>query len=129
MNQKQRKALEKVCRTQEDLQAVWDKPELFKFGSRILCVTLCVAEDGPNKELVWAAAVRIANPKKQNFKSVVLWSLQEKLKARAILLNELEGIGAVLGEEEFASKKAMHINKRLTTEERNIMLRPHILGG
>lgn len=129
MNEIQRLALENVCKTQEDLQKVWDTPAIFKFGtSHQAWVTLCVAQDGPNKDLVWAVAVRLANPKKRNFKSTKLWTTAERLKVRSILLDQLLGVGSPLGEEEFDTTKAMHINKRLTAEERDIILRPHILG-
>ncbi len=123
-------ALQNICQSQEDLQKVWDNPAIYKFNDKYQAwVTLCVAEDGPDKELVWTCCVRLANPAKRNFKSQKLWTTHERIKARNILLDQLAGVGTTLGEVEFTTISGMHFNKRLTPEERDIMLRPHILGN
>lgn len=130
MRPEQRLALDNICKTQEDLQTVWDNPAIFKFNHKYQAwVTLCLAEDGPDKHLVWTTAVRLANPVKRNFKAVALWTISERLKARSILLDQLEGVGALLGEEEYTSTKAMHLNRMLTPKEKGIILAPHILGN
>lgn len=132
MRPEHRLALQTICKTQEDLQKMWDNPAIFKFNDKFQAwVTMCVAEDGnePNKELVWTACVRLANPKKRNFKSTVFWTTHEKLKARSILIDQLDSVGQALGEEEFTSTKGMHLNKKLTAEERDIVLRPQLLGN
>lgn len=130
MRPEHRLALQNVCKSQEDLQKIWDNPAVFKFNSKLQAwVTMCVAEDGPDKHLVWTTCVRLANPAKRNFKSVVLWTAHERLKARSILIDQLDSVGQALREEEFTSTKGMHLNKRLTSEERDIILRPHILGN
>jgi hypothetical protein len=124
-------ALQNVCKTQDDLQKIWDNPAVFKFNDKFqIWVTMCVAEEGnePHKELVWTACVRLADPKRRKFKASAVWTAHERLRARAILFDQLAEVGQELGEEEFNSTKAMHLNKKLTPEERGIVLKPHILG-
>lgn len=128
MKPEHRLALQTVCRTQEDLQKVWNNPAVYRFNNKLQAwVTMCVAEDGG--KLVWTACVRLANPKKRNFKSRKLWTISETLKARSILINELDGVGSSLGEEEFSSTKGLHLARKLTAEERDIVLRPELLGN
>lgn len=129
MRPEQRLKLNNVCYSQEDLQKIWDNPAIFKFNHKFQAwVTLCVAKEGQDK-LVWTAGVRLANRVRRNFKSVALWTIHERLKARSILIDQLDGVGSVLGEEEFNSTKAIHPNRNLTSEERNIVLAPHLLGN
>lgn len=123
-------ALKNICNSQEDLQAMWDNPAVFKFNDKYQAwVTLCVAPDGPDKKLVWSVCVRLCNPKKGNFKSAGLWTVHEKLKARSILLDQLDGVGNVLGEDLFTSTKGLHLNRKLTPEENGFVLKPHLLGN
>lgn len=122
-------ALQNICKTQEDLQKVWDNPAVFKFNDKFqIWVTMCVAEDGPDKTLVWTACVRLADPKRRKFKSAAVWTAHETVKARTILFDQLAEVGQALGEEEFSSTKGLHLNKKLTPEEHGIVLKPHILG-
>ena len=128
MRPEQLLALQSVCDSQEELQKVWDNPAVFNFNKKFQAwVTLCVAYD--NNKFKWTACVRLANPKKCNFKSTVLWQINERLKARSILLDQLDGVGAVLGEEEFASTKGLFLCRLLTPEEKGLVLKPQLLGN
>lgn len=128
MRAEQREALEHVCDTQEKLAQRWANPQVYKFGKfRQIWVMLCVAVDGG--KFVWSVSTRIANLRKRNFKSVALWTTSERLRVRSILLDQLNGVGSVLGEEEFESSKALHINRKLTEEEYSIVMSPQILGN
>jgi hypothetical protein len=129
MRPEQLLALQNVCYSQEDLQNIWDNPAPFNFSKKHEAwVTMCVAKEGADK-LLWTACVRLANPVRRNFKSSALWTTHERIKARNMLYDQLDGVGSFLGEEEFTSKKGMHLNKRLTEEERDVVFRPHILGS
>lgn len=122
-------ALQNICKTQEDLQVVWNNPWVFKLNNKFqLWVTMCVAADGPDKNLVWTACARLANLTRKSFKNRKLWTAHEILKARTVLIDRLYGVGTSLGEEEFDTTTAMHINRCLNAEEKNIVLKPHILG-
>lgn len=128
MRAEQREALEHVCDTQEKLAQRWANPQVYRFGKlRQIWVMLCVAVDGG--KFVWSVSARIANPGKRNFKSVALWTTSERLRARSILIDQLDGVGLLLGEEEFESTKALHINRKLTEEEYSIVMSPQILGN
>lgn len=129
MRPEQLVALKNVCCSQEEIQTVFNNPAVFNFSSKFKAyVTLCVAKEGDDK-YVWTACVRLANQAKRNFKSSALWTIQEKIKARNILLDQLDGVGAELGQEEFNSRKGMHFNKLLTPEEKWVVLRPAVLGN
>lgn len=129
MRPEQLVALKNVCYSEEELQEIWNNPAVFKFNDKFQAwVTLCVAKEGTDK-LSWVCCVRLANPKKRNFKSAALWTIQEKIKARSILIDQLDGVGMAIGEEEFTNTKGMFLTKRLTEEEREVVFRPALLGN
>lgn len=125
-------ALQHPCKSQEDLQKIWDNPAIFNFSKKYKAwVTTCVAYDGglEAEHLKWAACIRLANHTKQNFKSVALWTISERLRARSILIDQLAEVGSILGEEEFRTTNGLHFNKKLTAEEVGVVLKPHLLGN
>lgn len=128
MRAEQREALEHVCDTQEKLAQRWANPQVYKFGKfRQIWVMLCVAVDGG--KFVWSVSTRIANLRKRNFKNVSLWTASERLRARSILIDQLDGVGSLLGEDEFETTKALHINRKLIEAEYGVVMAPQILGN
>jgi hypothetical protein len=131
MTPAQIEALKHPCKTQEQLQELWDKPRHFHFPGggkfKLALVVLAVVEEPSGFK--WTASVRMYNRSKGKFKSYALWTRSDRLTAERILSSELIGAGDAAQEEVFTTSTGTHLNRPLTTEERNLMLRPHLLGS
>ncbi len=131
MTPAQIEALKNVCKTQEQLQVVWDKARHFKFPgagkAKVALVTLAVVEEKDG--LKWTSCVRLYNKHKQKFKRTGAYFPNEKLSASRMLDSELLGVGDGEKEENFTTKHGIHRNRALTAEEKKFVLFPQLLGN
>ncbi len=130
MNLLQANALRNICRSQEDLQNIWNTEarqfQLPNAGKmKLAVVNIAVVED--NGELIWTSAVRILNKKKGKLKRRETWSTIESMSAIMITSHELLGVGDESTGAQFESRHGTHFTKRLTPSEVTLALEPEVL--
>lgn len=132
MNQTQKLALAAVCKTQDDLQVVWNNPAVFKFSKKYQAyVTMCVVEESVGDEepkLKWTAGIRLANPLKKTFKPTSTWMQDERWQAQRMLDDQLQGVGGT-EIEQFDTRVGMHLNKNVTPAEAVLIYSPNLLAA
>lgn len=130
MTPTQEYAIRNIVRTQEQIQAAWDKPRMFKIPTLInragLIVTVVVHD---KRGYHWMTCVRIYHLKKHKVKPPEDLSLIERAQVGLILNSELMGVGHEEDVNFFDSQWALHMEKKVTGAELGEALKPDITGN
>lgn len=127
MTEVQLKALLNPVSTSEALQEVWNESRAYMFAKdRTALVAVLVSEQ--DKTYSWTASIRVQNMKRNKLKKVAMLVSSERLRVRMILQNELNGVGLEIGSTEYDTEYTVNLTKKLTEDEYNVMLSPHLLG-
>jgi hypothetical protein len=120
-------ALKKMVVDQESLQEAWNHPiavKLLANREALLCLIVTKDKNG----YFWNAAARIHRMDKKTVKKRSLWTSSDLYSVSRILYQLLGVVGDLESEETFSSQWALHIQRKLTSQELSYALDGELLG-
>ncbi len=124
-------ALTHPIKSTEELQALLNKPKIFKFPSqvvaRIAAVVTCVAQEADGYK--WTTNVRVVIPKNRKTRPPAKWLPFERNTVLRMLYSELEGVGLEESDVQWDTDHSAWMTRKLTGAELTEMVKPNILGN